>query len=77
MGEITLDGITFTEPDFECPRCMNLDLAYTYIRTNNSIQARCSNCGKWYGNVKHDNRPKAEKIKDAMARKENINNARL
>lgn len=67
MGKRTLNGIEFEEPDFRCADCGNTTLAYRYVSNNNSIQARCEDCGKWWGNIRHDKRKHEQIRKDKIA----------
>lgn len=57
---MTIHDIEFTEPEFICQKCGNTKLSYKYVESNNSIQARCSNCLSWYGNIKYEKRSKEE-----------------
>lgn len=69
-----INNIEFQEPDFICADCGNTSLAYKYLDSNKSIQARCAQCGKWFGNIKYDKRDKEsirkDKIKEWLRRDE-------
>lgn len=61
-----VNNIEFNEPEYICPECGNKKLSYKYLESNKSIQARCSNCDKWYGNIKYDNRSKEQIRRDKI-----------
>ena len=57
-----LNGIMFNElQETECPKCHSVMApTYRYVSSNNSIQARCSNCGAFIQNVKHKEKETTE-----------------
>lgn len=50
-----LNGIVFNELDeTKCNKCNSTMFPiYKYVESNNSIQARCDNCGAFIKNMKH------------------------
>lgn len=58
-----VNGIEFKEPEFACKKCGCAGLTYKYIESNKSIQARCADCGAWYGNIKYDKRTQEEIVR--------------
>lgn len=62
-----INDIEFMEPTFICQQCGNTTLSYKYLESNKSIQARCSRCNKWWGNIKYDKRDKETIRKEKIA----------
>jgi len=53
---VQLNGRMFNEfkKPTNCNKCNSMMLpVYNYVESNNSIQARCSNCGAFIQNMKH------------------------
>ena len=51
--KIMIRGIEIIPPEFECGSCGCEELDFRYLESNNAIQMRCANCGRFFGNYKY------------------------